>query len=131
MTIKKNKYLHMKRFVIFILVVFLLNNLGFSQGEFTIQNKHRSDKVKFKLINNLIIIPVEINGVTLSFLLDTGVSKPIIFNFLNVSDTLKIKNTETIFLRGLGEGELVEALKSDDNVIKIGDAINLKQICHI
>ncbi|MFI0428318.1 PDZ domain-containing protein [Mariniflexile sp. HMF6888] len=117
----------MKRSVIFILVVFLLNNLGFSQGKFTIQNKHRSDKVKFNLINNLIIIPVEINGVTLSFLLDTGVSKPIIFNFLNVSDTLKIKNTETIFLRGLGEGELVEALKSDDNVIKIGDAINLKQ----
>ncbi|AXP79859.1 hypothetical protein CJ739_763 [Mariniflexile rhizosphaerae] len=117
----------MKRFVIFIWVVFLLNNLGFSQGKFTIQNKHRSDKVKFKLINNLIIIPVEINGVTLSFLLDTGVSKAIIFNFLNVSDTLKIKNTETIFLRGLGEGELVEALKSDDNVIKIGDAINLKQ----
>ena len=37
----------------------------------------------FKLINNLIIIPVEVNGVTLSFLLDTGVSKPIIFNFLN------------------------------------------------
>jgi hypothetical protein len=117
----------MKRFVTFILVVFLLNSLGFSQGKFTIQNKHKSDKVKFKLINNLIIIPVEINGVTLSFLLDTGVSKPIIFNFLNVSDTLKIKNTETIFLRGLGEGELVEALKSDDNVIKIGDAIKLKQ----
>ncbi|MEN3322955.1 PDZ domain-containing protein [Mariniflexile soesokkakense] len=107
--------------------VLLLSNLVFSQGRFTIQNKHRSDKIKFKLINNLIIIPVKINGVTLSFLLDTGVSKPIIFNFLNVSDTLKIKNTETIFLRGLGEGELVEALKSNNNIIRIGEAINLSQ----
>ncbi|WP_308990552.1 aspartyl protease family protein [Mariniflexile litorale] len=117
----------MKKFVIFILVVFLLNDFGFSQGSFTIQNKQKSTKIRFKLINNLIIIPVEINGVTLSFLLDTGVSKPIIFNFLNVSDTLKIKNTETIFLRGLGDGESVEALKSSNNILRIGDAIKLKQ----
>ncbi|MFD0989682.1 aspartyl protease family protein [Mariniflexile jejuense] len=117
----------MKRFVFFVIVFFFLNNPVFSQGKFTVQNKHKSDKVRFELINNLIIIPVEINGVTLSFLLDTGVSKPIIFNFLNVSDTLKIKNTESIFLRGLGEGEQVEALKSSNNILKIGDAIKLNQ----
>ncbi|WP_303317134.1 PDZ domain-containing protein [Flavivirga abyssicola] len=67
------------------------------------------------------------NGVKLSFLLDTGVSKPIIFNFLNVSDTLKIKDTETIFLRGLGKGESVEALRSKNNIFKVGEAIKLKQ----
>lgn len=101
--------------------------MGFSQNKFVIQNKKQSDKIKFKLINNLIIIPVEVNGVTLSFLLDTGVSKPIIFNFLNLSDTLEIKDTETIYLRGLGEGESLEALKSKNNIFKIGDAIKLKQ----
>ena len=101
--------------------------MGFSQGKFVIQNKKESDRIKFQLINNLIVIPVEINGVVLSFLLDTGVSKPIIFNFLNVSDTLKIKDTEKIFLRGLGEGESVEALKSKNNIFKIGDAIKLNQ----
>ena len=85
---------------------------SFSQDKFVIQNKKQSDKIRFKLINNLIVIPVNINGVTLSFLLDTGVSKPIIFNFLNVSDTLQIKNAETIYLKGLGGGESVEALKS-------------------
>ncbi|XCF05791.1 PDZ domain-containing protein [Tamlana crocina] len=73
------------------------------------------------------VIPVEVNGVELSFLLDTGVSKPIIFNFLNVSDTLNIKETETIFLRGLGEGKMVEALKSKNNIFKIGEAIKLNQ----
>ncbi|WP_298555010.1 aspartyl protease family protein [uncultured Algibacter sp.] len=105
--------------------------LSFSQDKFIIQNKKQSDKVKFKLINNLIIFPVEVNGVTLSFLLDTGVSKPMIFNFLNVSDTLKIKNTETIFLSGLGEGESVEALKSRNNVFKIGDALKLNQDLYV
>ncbi|MEL0652488.1 aspartyl protease family protein [Algibacter sp. TI.3.09] len=83
--------------------------------------------MKFKLINNLIIIPVEINGVSLSFLLDTGVSKPIVFNFLNISDSLKIKNAQKIMLRGLGEGEAVEALRSKNNIFRIGEAININQ----
>jgi hypothetical protein len=43
----------------------------FSQGNFELQNGIR-DKIHFKLVNNLIVIPVTINGVSLSFLLDTG-----------------------------------------------------------
>ena len=117
----------MKKTILLIMLVFNVSNLSFSQSKFTVQNKKHSDKIKFELINNLIVIPVEINGVTLSFLLDTGVSKPIIFNFLNISDALKIKNTEKIHLRGLGEGEPIEALRSKNNVVRIGDAINLKQ----
>ncbi|MFV9551998.1 aspartyl protease family protein [Algibacter sp. PT7-4] len=117
----------MKKWFVFILFYSCLVFSGFSQGKFIIQNKKQSDKIKFKLINNLIVFPVEINGVTLSFLLDTGVSKPIIFNFLNVSDTLLIKDTETIFLRGLGGGESVEALKSTKNIFKIGDAVKVNQ----
>lgn len=117
----------MKKSLAFLLLLFCWGNTGFTQNKFVIQNKKQSDKIRFKLINNLVIIPVEINGVTLSFILDTGVSKPIIFNFLNVSDTLKIKDTETIFLRGLGDGESVEALKSRNNIFKIGDAIKLNQ----
>lgn len=110
--------------------VFMLFYLGFvcsSQDRFVVQNEKSSDKIPFKFVNNLIVVPVEVNGVELSFLLDTGVSKPIIFNFLNVSDTLKIRDTETIFLRGLGAGEPVEALKSRNNVFKIGDAVKFKQ----
>ncbi|MCL6294257.1 aspartyl protease family protein [Jejuia spongiicola] len=117
----------MKKALALILLFFCLSNFSYSQGKFVVQNKKRSDKIRFKFINNLIIIPVEINGVELSFLLDTGVSKPIIFNFLNVSDTLKIKDTEKIYLRGLGEGESVEALRSKNNVFRIGDAIKLNQ----
>lgn len=117
----------MKKFYCLILLLFCTMNTSFSQGKFIVQNKRGSDKIKFKLINNLIVIPVEINGVELSFLLDTGVTKPIIFNFLNITDALQVKNTENIFLRGLGEGEAVQALKSSNNIFKIGDAININQ----
>ncbi|WP_136479950.1 pepsin/retropepsin-like aspartic protease family protein [Cognatitamlana onchidii] len=117
----------MKRRMFLGFLLLFMGFFGFSQNQFVIQNKQKSDKIKFKLINNLIVLPVEVNGVTLSFLLDTGVSKPIIFNYLNVSDTLKIKDTETIRLRGLGGEETIEALKSKNNVFKIGDAIKLNQ----
>ena len=74
----------MNKNIIFTFLFLCCGYFGFSQDKFVIQNRKGVDKVKFRLINNLIIIPVEVNGVTLSFLLDTGVSKPIIFNFLNV-----------------------------------------------
>ena len=80
-------------FKLMLCLLLLANGIGFSQ------NKKQQDKIKFKLINNLILIPVEINGVELSFILDTGVSKPIVFNILNVSETLKINNSEKIFLK--------------------------------
>lgn len=117
----------MKKIIWIIIFIFSLNNLGYSQSKFVIQNKKGTDKIRFKLINNLIIIPVEINGVELSFLLDTGVNKSIIFNFLNITDSLQIKDTETIYLRGLGEGEAIKALKSKGNILKVGDAININQ----
>ncbi|MGE5943720.1 MAG: signaling protein, partial [Flavobacteriales bacterium] len=95
----------MKKLPFIILAFFSFTIGSHSQETFSVQNKSKSDKIRFRLINNIIVLPVEINGVTLSFLLDTGVSKPIIFNFLNISDTLRIKDTETIFLKGLGGGD--------------------------
>lgn len=117
----------MKIIIWIVIFLFCTNNLAYSQSKFVIQNKKKSDKIRFKFINNLIIIPVEINGVELSFLLDTGVNKSIIFNFVNLTDSLQIKDTETFFLRGLGEGEAIKALKSKNNILKVGDAININQ----
>jgi len=117
----------MKNLFNFILFFLCFNSLGVSQGKFIIQNNKKSDKINFKFINNLIIIPVKVNDVELSFILDTGVSKTIIFNYKNISDSLKMKDIVPIYLRGLGEGESVEALKSRNNVFKIGDAIKFNQ----
>ena len=109
---------------IFFLLACTLNI--YSQNEFVLDNG-KDDKIKFQLINNLIVFPVEINGVELSFLLDTGVSKPIIFNLVNFTEELHIKETEIISIRGLGDGETIEAIKSKNNVFKIGNAVNLNQ----
>ncbi len=100
----------------------------FSQGVYQIKSSSKSSKINFKLINNLIIIPVEVNNIELFFLLDTGVRRPIIFNFIKNSDSLKVINAEKIFLKGLGNDGLVEALKSSRNKFKIGEAVNYDQL---
>ena len=82
----------------------------------------KSSKIRFQLINNIIVMPVELNGVKLSFVLDTGVSRPILFNLVNM-DSLQIKNTERAYLRGLGSNGTIQAVRSKGNIIKIGEAI--------
>jgi hypothetical protein len=95
----------------------------FAQDGFALPANKKKDRVSFKLVNNLIIIPVTVNGTELSFLLDTGVNSTIIFS-LTSEDSLEIKNTTPVKLRGLGEGEAVDALRSDFNTVVVGEAVD-------
>lgn len=119
----------MPKKIILVFLLFAYSVVTFGQSRFNLPRAD-SDKIRFQLIDNLIIVPVEVNGVTLSFLFDTGVSKPILFNIANI-DTLQINNVETVYLRGLGGGEPVEALKSQNNLFKIGNAINFDQDIYV
>lgn len=53
--------------------------------------------IPFQLINSLIFIPVQLNGVNLTFLLDSGVANTIIFSTqdkdLSLNDVSKMKFT--------------------------------------
>jgi len=90
-----------------------------SQNGFRFLNdKKNKQRISFKLINNLIVIPLEINGKELSFILDSGVSKTILFN-ITQNDSIGLNNVEKVELRGLGDGESVKALLSKNNKISI------------
>ena len=78
----------------------------------------------FELVNNLIVIPVEINGKELPFLLDTGVENTILFNF-KFRDSITLNNIEEIRLYGLGNGNAISALRSRNNLIRIDDILNI------
>lgn len=99
---------------------------GYCQEGFLIDKDRRSARVKFQLVNNLIILPVELNGVSLSFLLDTGVNTSVLLN-IEPGDSLKLKNAQKINLRGLGGEELIEAYRSDKNELRIGK-VNCKDL---
>ena len=114
----------------FILCFLSLNGLNLAaQGRFLLNNKV-SQKIRFEFTSNLIIIPLKVNGVTLSFILDTGVNKPILFN-LSERDSIDLKNTKTFYLHGLGADGKIKALKSSHNRLKIGNAEKFNQDLYV
>ncbi len=110
------RYLH-----IILLLFFSLSS--FAQDKFNLLEGKENYSLNFKMINNLIIIPIEVNGHELNFLLDTGVDNSLLLN-LKLTDSLNLKNTEEIRLKGLGEGEYLEAIKSRNNRFKLGKIFN-------
>ncbi|MCF2875041.1 MULTISPECIES: aspartyl protease family protein [unclassified Tenacibaculum] len=108
----------MKKRLLYIITFFLCLSI-YSQKKFRFLGK-KTDKqeLTFRLINNLIVIPLEINGNKLSFILDTGVNKTILFN-LTKNDSIGLNNIEKVFIRGLGDGEPIEALLSKGNNFRV------------
>jgi len=77
--------------------------------------------IPFKFINNLIFIPMTVNGVQLTFLLDTGVAENTIFSLEDKEMTLS--SMEKMKFSGLGGNASIEGFKSDRNIGKIGNHI--------
>ena len=63
-----------------------------------------SPKIRFELVNNLMIVPLEVNRTRLSFILDSGVSKPILFNLAD-QDSIELKNVRKLTIQGVGTGK--------------------------
>lgn len=105
---------------VFALLISLQVN---AQSHFTLPDAVSRDKIPFELVNNLVIIPVEINGTELSFLLDTGVNSTLLFSVEEL-DSLQLNNAQPVKLRGLGQGGSIDAIVSNNNTIKIGKAID-------
>ncbi len=91
---------------------------GYTQDKFRIIGQSKHVSLSFKMINNLIILPIEVNGSKLNFLLDTGINNTIMFN-LSIEDSLKLKATENVRLRGLGEGTYVNGIRSRKNFFSL------------
>jgi len=112
----------LRKLPLLIAFVFISASLVAQTGFFLKHNKKR-DKIPFKVVNNLPIVQLEINGTPLSFILDTGVKSTILFS-LEEADSLQLRNTTPVMLQGLGTGGAVEALKSLNNKVKVGNAID-------
>lgn len=88
-----------------------------AQNSFEIKNAKKT-VIPFKLINNLIFIPVNINGAELTFLLDTGVAETSIFSLENKE--VKLTTLEKIKFSGLGGNASIDGFRSDNNIGTIG-----------
>ncbi|WP_288243218.1 PDZ domain-containing protein [uncultured Chryseobacterium sp.] len=99
-------------FLIFFLGIFIN-----AQNSFEIHDGKKT-VIPFKLINNLIFIPININGAELTFLLDTGVAETSIFSLEN--QEVKLLKMEKIKFSGLGGDRSIDGFRSEDNLGRIG-----------
>ncbi|MDQ0065709.1 PDZ domain-containing protein [Chryseobacterium lathyri] len=91
-----------------------------AQNSFELVNVKKA-VIPFKLINNLIFIPINVNGAELTFMLDTGIAETILFSLDNKE--IKLENIEKIKFSGLGGNVSIDGFKSARNIAKIGDHI--------
>ena len=120
----------MKRFLFYIVSLFFCFSV-YSQKKFQFYGKNKTkQEVYFKLINNLIVIPLEINGHKLSFILDTGVNKTILFN-LTENDSVGLNNVKKVSIRGLGNGDPVDALLSRGNNFRVKSIFSSNQDLYV
>ena len=89
-----------------------------AQNSFEWTSKKEKISIDFKLVSNLIILPVKINNVELNMILDTGSESSIIFS-LPENDSIEFRDVKKIFIRGLGETEKIEALYSVQNKLDL------------
>ena len=102
------------RFTHFYFLFFTI--VSFAQTGFELPQKKNRVVIPFKLVSNLIIIPLDVNGTKLNFLLDTGVSETLLFS-LDETEQVKFENIEKIKFTGLGNNEPFEGFKSSKNYV--------------
>ena len=89
--------------------------------------RQKSLELPFKLVNNLIVIPIQINGSdTLRFILDTGLNTSIICE-LSTGKTLNLNYAREIQLQGLGIGEPITAIHTFGNDISVSGIYGINQ----
>ncbi len=113
--------------ILLLFFMFFCAFFTWAQEGFLFENKTEKIKISFQLINNLVIIPIKVNGIELNFLLDSGVEETILFS-LDDTKEITFANTQKITLRGLGSQDAIEGLKSENNILEIG---NLKSRNHL
>ena len=107
----------MKRLLILLV---LLSGTFEIRAQNIFQMEHNTDKVviPFKLINNLIFIPIKVNGIELNFLLDTGVEETILLS-LEEKTEVTFYNVAKVKFKGLGSNVAIEGLKSSGNILDL------------
>ena len=106
-----------------IILIILCSLQVSGQGAFQFESNREKVVIPFELINNLIFFPIEVNGVTLNFLLDSGIEETILFS-LDETGEISFDKVETIKLRGLGGQNFIECYKSAGNKLRISGLVS-------
>jgi hypothetical protein len=119
----------MNKIALFICFVFCSFSIAAQDG-FQFKNGANKVSIPFQLINNLVFIPLNVNGLELTFLVDSGVEETVLFS-LEDKKGVSLKNVEKVSLRGLGSEEAIEGLKSEGNLLEVKGMKSNKHLLYI
>lgn len=120
---------NIKHIILFMLLV-LYPLTNFSQGIFKFSGTSKRESISFKLVNNIVVFQLEVNGKKLNFILDSGVGSTILFN-LNSADSVDLKNVKKIKLQGLGSATPIDAIMSKGNEMKLKNIVGNNQTVYV
>lgn len=112
---------------LYLVLIFLGVSLAQSESSsaqyFAFDGKRKREVIPFKLVKNLMIIPVFINGNgPYNFVLDTGVGLFLITD-PKLIDTLQISNLRSIKITGFGEGTDLSAYVTPSIKVRVGSTV--------
>src|SRR5690606_36564169 len=102
---------------VFLSVALICFFFGHGQVGFVLKGK-KNVKLPFLFVHNLVVIPVQVNGYRMNFLLDTGVKETMIFG-----ETLKSIDSAVFVnkFQGLGRSEGLDGYLCINNQVTIAD----------
>lgn len=103
--------------LLYVFILLLVQSV-YSQSRFEFEDHKNKVTIPFKFINNLIIISIEVNGIPLNFLLDTGVEESILFS-LDETDEISFAQVEKVKIKGFGKKEAFDGYLSTLNEVKV------------
>ena len=101
-----------------------------AQGGFVFEGNKMHATLPFQLVNNLIIIPLIVNGAKLNFLLDTGVSETLIFSLDEAKDVI-FSESQAVKMKGFGIKEDFTAYKCKNNSISFKNYADKNHIIYL
>jgi len=120
----------LRRIIISFLFFLVSSSTLVVAQKYELRGDKKYQKIKFELINNLMVIPIEVNGTRLSFVLDSGVGTPILFNLAD-KDSVQLNNVAEITINGLGDGSPINALSSKGNTVRLQEMFNPAQQIYV
>lgn len=103
--------------LLYVFILLLVQSV-YSQSRFEFEDNKNKVTIPFKFINNLIIISIEVNGIPLNFLLDTGVEESILFS-LDETYEISFAQVEKVKIKGFGKKEAFDGYLSTLNEVKV------------
>ncbi|WP_297516811.1 aspartyl protease family protein [Flavobacterium sp.] len=113
----------MKCRLTFLFLVLLVLDVCAQEG-FQLPEHRKKIVIPFTFFQNLIIIPVVLNGTPMNFMLDTGVEHTLLFS-LEDTDNVRLNQMEAVKVRGLGNLDAIDAYSSENNRLEIGPMTDL------